>query len=328
MTYEEARARATQLNALHHVKRQEEQVQKILREQADEQRRHSSAMPPVFASEFEQRFIRKRDSQTEQGIRSTSRSYIRWRAAQRMIAAVGIDPSEWFYHVDKIYDYFHQQKMSLKYLQSILGIANLWGFYFCRKLGRPFLPVPAPRGYERQRLFTANNEKVKGVARASKPITPENLSEVKSNLNQNNFDWIFLSVWFGLRPKEVDSMHSRDMWRIEILPTGRQILWVFQTKIIALPPEDRWKPIPIIFREQEDGLNLIKSDKYRRPLMKTMRRHFGKGVTLYGGRKGFSDLMLSKKQTFENISVWMGHSSLQRTWRSYKERRRFHLEGF
>jgi hypothetical protein len=62
--------------------------------------------------------------------------------------------------------------------------------------------------------------------------------------------------------------------------------------------------------------------------MKTMHFHFGKGITLYGGRKGFTDLMLSKNQSLENICVWMGHSTLQRTWTSYKSRRYFHLAGF
>lgn len=59
-----------------------------------------------------------------------------------------------------------------------------------------------------------------------------------------------------------------------------------------------------------------------------MRRYFGEGVTLYAERKGFSDLMLSKNQTLENISIWMGHSTIQRTWTSYKQRRKFHLAGF
>lgn len=59
-----------------------------------------------------------------------------------------------------------------------------------------------------------------------------------------------------------------------------------------------------------------------------MVRYFGPGVTLYAGRKGFSDLMLSRGQSFENISIWMGHSTLQRTWRSYKSRRKFHVDGF
>jgi hypothetical protein len=112
------------------------------------------------------------------------------------------------------------------------------------------------------------------------------------------------------------------------LATGRKILWVLQTKIIALPPEDRWKPIPIVFDQQGFGLRIIDSGLFKRPLTNTVRKYFGSGTTLYGGRKGFSDLMLSKGQAFENISIWTGHSTLDRTWKSYKRRRKFHLNGF
>jgi hypothetical protein len=59
--------------------------------------------------------------------------------------------------------------------------------------------------------------------------------------------------------------------------------------------------------------------------MKTMRKYFGEGVDLYAGRKGFTDLMLAKGHSLENISVWMGHSTLERTWKSYKNRRRYHF---
>src|SRR5262249_18835691 len=147
-------------------------------------------------------------------------------------------------------------------------------------------------------------------------------------MKERDFNWLFLSVWLGLRPKEVDSLHSQAYWRIETLPTGRKILWVFQTKIIALPPEDRWKPIPILFAEQECALCIIATGSFRRPIRKMLRKWFGPGVTTYAGRKGFTDLMLSKQQSIENISIWMGHSSLQRTWRSYKLRRKFHVPGY
>ena len=135
-------------------------------------------------------------------------------------------------------------------------------------------------------------------------------------------------MWFGLRPTEVDSLHKKESWRIEVLPTGRKVLWVYQTKIIGVPPEDRWKPIPLLFDEQHFALRIIEADNFKRPLTQTMRRYFGPGITLYAGRKGFSDLMLSKNQSFENISVWMGHASFQRTWKSYKQRRKFHVPGF
>jgi hypothetical protein len=46
-----------------------------------------------------------------------------------------------------------------------------------------------------------------------------------------------------------------------------------------------------------------------------MRQYFFKDIDLYGGRKGFTDLMLSKRNTVENISIWMGHRTLDRTWK-------------
>jgi hypothetical protein len=134
-----------------------------------------------------------------------------------------------------------------------------------------------------------------------------------------------LTVWLGLRPKEVENLRDENLWRIETLITGRKILWVFQTKVIALPPEDRWKPIPLLFDEQEFALRIIEGRNFKRPLSKTMKRYFGSGIDLYGGRKGFVDLMLSRGQTLENISIWMGHSTVARTWRSYKNKKLFHV---
>lgn len=268
MTIQEAKARAKQLNSQLHLKRQEERLRKIDETQACEQRRYDSVLPPEFTAEFELRFVRQRDSQTIQGLRKNTRSYTVWRAAQKMIAAIGVEPSDWFYHSRDIYDYFFSQRYSIKYASRILYMANLWGFYICRKMARPFLAVPMPRGFERQRLIEANNEKAKGVSRASLAITPLELTQAKSALNQESFNWIFLSVWFGLRPKEIDDLKSAEFWKIEILFNGRKILWIYQTKVVALPPEHRWKPIPILFEEQEFALKIIKdgnfSDRLRR----------------------------------------------------------------
>lgn len=191
------------------------------------------------------------------------------------------------------------------------------GLLFCRKLAFPFLAIPIPKGYERARLIEANYEKQDStVRRASQPLSTFDLLNAKEKLNQANFNWLYLSVCLGLRPQEIDNLHNLRLWRIEknSTSTGKDILWVFQTKIVALPPEDRWKPIPIIFDEQKFALRMLEAKCFKRPLSKTMRLHFGKGTTLYAGRKGFVDLMLAK-----------GHSTLERTWRSYKQRRKFHL---
>ena len=325
---EEAKARAKQLNAQLHLKRQEERLKKMEDERFQLQKRHDAVLPYEFVAEFEERFIRKSVRQTEEGFRRSASAYKKWQAAQRMIVAIGTDPSEWFYDTYKIYDYFYHQKMSVSYISSILRMANLWGFFFCRKLARPFLPISSPRGYERLRLIEAHYEKQKNVCRPSKPLFLEDLYKVKGSLNKKNFNWLFISIWFGLRPQEIDNLKDKNFWKIEILPSGRKILWVLQTKIIAVPFEDRWKPIPLLFDEQFFALKIIESGNFKRPLVKTMRKHFDQGVTLYGGRKGFTDFMLSKGQSLENISIWMGHSTLSRTWRSYKNRRQFHLAGF
>ena len=96
----------------------------------------------------------------------------------------------------------------------------------------------------------------------------------------------------------------------------------------GLPREDRWKPIPILYDEQKFGLKIIENQNFKRPLVKTIRKHLGDGYRLYGGRKALTDLMLSKGHELENISIWMGHSTINRTWRHYKNHRKFHIEGF
>jgi len=83
-------------------------------------------------------------------------------------------------------------------------------------------------------------------------------------MNQANFNWLFLSVWPGLRHQEIDNLHESDLWRVEIPLVGRNVFWIYQTKIIDLPPEDRWKPIPILYEEQEFAMRIIESGNFKR----------------------------------------------------------------
>lgn len=325
MTLDEAKIRARQLNAQDFVKRQEERIQRISIEENNNKKRYDSVLPIEFVEEFEKRLLRTRDAETRKGRRKTSHARSKWKAAQKMIVALKIDPSEWYYYNKEVYDYFHEQQLSISYTISILSLVNAWGYFICRKLAKPFLPVTRPRGYERQRLLDAHYQRNKNSRKASDPLPPEVLNDASGKMNQANFNWLFISVWLGLRPQEIDNLHEQQLWRIETPIVGRKIFWIYQTKIIALPPDDRWKPIPILYEEQEFALRIIQSGNFKRPLVKTMRQYFSKDIDLYGGRKGFTDLMLSKGNTIENISIWMGHSTLDRTWRSYKQKMKFHL---
>ena len=325
MTLDEAKIRARQLNAQDFVKRQEERIQRIAIEENNNKKRYDSVLPIEFVEEFEKRLLRTRDAETRKGRRKTSHARSKWKAAQKMIVALKIDPSEWYYYNKEVYDYFHEQQLSISYTISILSLVNAWGHFICRKLAKPFLPVTRPRGYERQRLLDAHYQRNKNSRKASDPLPPEVLNDASGKMNQANFNWLFISVWLGLRPQEIDNLHERQLWRIETPIVGRNIFWIYQTKIIALPPDDRWKPIPILYEEQEFALRIVQSANFKRPLVKTMRQYFSKDIDLYDGRKGFTDLMLSKGNTIENISIWMGHSTLDRTWRSYKQKTKFHL---
>ena len=325
MTIEEAKVRARQLNAQDFVKRQEDRIQRIAIEENNNKKRYDSVLQIEFVEEFEKRLLRTRDAETRKGRRKTSHARSKWKAAQKMIVALKIDPSEWYYYNKEVYDYFHEQQLSISYTISILSLVNAWGYFICRKLAKPFLPVTRPRGYERQRLLDAHYQRNKNSRKASDPLPPEVLVSARGKMNQANFNWLFISVWLGLRPQEIDNLHEQQLWRIETPIVGRKIFWIYQTKIIALPPDDRWKPIPILYEEQEFVLRIIQSGNFKRPLVKTMRLYFSKYIDLYGGRKGFTDLMLSKGNTIDNISIWMGHSTLDRTWRSYKQKTKFHL---
>lgn len=325
MSFQDAQARVKQLNCQIKIKRQEEHIFKYHEIDKKMRLKYDSMFPDEFVAEFEERFIRPWGILSKKQRKNrTTRRLVLWRAVQKLITTIHLEPTDWFYNTYEIYDYFYQQKLSLGYIQSILKLSNLWGYFISRKLSKPFNPIPHPKGYERQRLIEVYYQK-KSARRPSSPITPNDLNIIKNKINQENFNWLFLSVWLGLRPMEIDLLKDDHMWIIDNLPSNKKVLWVFQTKIIALPPEDRWKPIPIIFDEQFFALEIIKSKYFKRPLVKTIKYHISSNANLYGGRKGFVDLMLSRGQRLENISIWMGHSTLSRTWRSYKNKRVYHF---
>ena len=128
------------------------------------------------------------------------------------------------------------------------------------------------------------------------------------------------------RPKEIDQLHDPKMFKLESIFNEATVIWIYQTKITSVPPDRRWKPIPLIFPEQERIISIIKTGHFKRPLNKTIKRHFGEKTTLYGGRKGFTDLMISRNQRLEDISHWLGHRSIERTWKNYKDYRIVHYK--
>lgn len=238
-----------------------------------------------------------------------------WHAAKAMIAALKIDPTEFEDSKQLIYRYFAKKQFALGYCEKILRCLNLYGKFYSKKFKKYVEAVPLPSGYDRSDIADAHYEK-NPHGGASKPLTTSNLEKLKGNLSEPQYNWMFISLWAGLRPFEIECLHKEGTYRWEC-KEGVDILCVYQSKLKKLPRDKRWKRIPMVEPEQVGMKELIESKKFEKPLVKTVQRYLSEQYTCYAGRKGFEKLMTSRNHEFVNISRWLGHQDLNRTFRDY-----------
>lgn len=273
---------------------------------------------PTDLAEFETRDLFRH---VKSGSVAWRKKQIHWDAGTAVIVELALPIEDWFQEAERFYDYFLQKEWSPSYSQKILDLINRWGRFVSRRRKLYFEPIPRPSGRNLDALSDAHYDRHK-EKHTSRPLTPSLLEKAKRGLNNiAQYNWLFLTVWFGLRPLEVDSLKKPPgdrSWKLE-----PEYLQVYQTKLHGkgLSPEDRLKRIPIGLPEHKQGVLIIQSGQFERPLAKTIRKHCGAGITTYGGRKGFTDLMLSKGRSIEEIALWMGHRSIEMTWKRYKGRK-------
>lgn len=245
---------------------------------------------------------------------------------QKMCVSLNLDASEFKSNSKKIYKYFIEQKISPSYASRLITILNRWGVFVSKSRNKFYEEVQIPKGNQLSAIADAQQTKSGintelGVRTESLPLSPEKLNTAKGRLSGEHYNWLFLSIWLGLRPEEVDLLKNLKRFKVEAdLKRKLTILHVYQSKLRSVAENKRWKYIPIIFPEQFRCLEIIKDGRFERPLNKTVRKHVGSGITLYGGRKGFVDLMLSKGQKLEDISMWLGHKDISTTWLHYKDK--------
>ena len=245
---------------------------------------------------------------------------------QKMCNELRIQPAEYRDETKAIYKYFIKKKISPSYADRIVTLLNRWGKFVSKSNGSYFDEVDAPRARERSAIADSQQTKSGtdtelGVRTESLPLTPDLLKKSKDKLKIEQYNWLHLSVWLGLRPEEVELLKNKKRHKVEYNSKRKiQILRVYQSKLQSISEDKRWKTIPIIFPEQEICLELIDNGNFKRPLHKIVRKYVGQGITLYGGRKGFVDLMLSKGQKLEDISMWLGHRDISTTWQHYKDK--------
>ncbi len=244
------------------------------------------------------------------------------RCMRKLILDLEIDPSEWPNQPEKIFRWFRGQKLSLSTIEKVLPLLNDYGYFYCREYKKPFLPVAAPRGEVARRIEDTNLDSRGVDAHESSPLTPRLLEKLKV-LPEEQYRWVRYSLYFGLRPSEVDALTQKNRdktWKVTVDKGRIPILHLYQTKLTKIARDRRWKRIPAILPEQVRALDEIKrGEQTKRPYPKIIQKHLGQGFGTYMGRKGFEKLMREHGQKNENISRWFGHQDVRTTERNYRE---------
>lgn len=309
MSVDEAKAWCSQLNASEHQKRVNEKREAAKRRLKEKESQLNLGVPDDWALEFEKFKLSGNKKQASH-----------WLATKSIVSELKLDISDWAYYKEQYYRLFQRRQYSYSYVQKILYLINLWGAFLSRRRKVYFEPIPYPAGIDKQRIIDAYEEKGRT---ASKPLNSDTLQLHENNFSPENYKWLYMSVWLGLRPSEVDQLKQAagKFWYIDN-SQPISVLWVYQSKLVGVKKEDRYKPIPLKYPEQSLCIPMIESKAFKRPLNKTLQKYFGPGYTCYAGRKGFTDLMLAKGESLEAISQWLGHKSIDRTWKSYKDKKK------
>lgn len=319
MTHEQARARAHQLNNENAVRRQEQSALARIASRIEKDRLYHSVFIP---EDLNQQFIKWLDENVTGNETHRQKIRIHWSTAKKMLIGVMCLPHEYAANKKQFYRYITTQEYSLDYAKKLLRMVNLYGQFTARLTGKYYEHIPRPRGHDREMINDAyiDSDSYFGP---SESLTPETLNQVKDALKQEQWKWLFCTVWLGLRPSELDQImedRKNQYWRVEEGETD--VLWVYQPKLTSKPRPKRWKPIPILYPEQKEALGFVFEGGAAKPLAKTIKKYTGQQITLYGGRKGFTDLMLGRGQRLEDIAQWLGHSSIEMTWTKYKDKTR------
>jgi integrase len=322
MTIDEAKVRAASLNAQTAYNKAEEKkkIRSISRVQKTE-RIKSAFLPEADCEQFESQTLFKRFARRDLNSQRYKKALSHWAYVQKMIASVAMDPSDWSEKATSFYEYFQDQKTSPEYVSKLIRILNYWGHFTAKKHAKSFLPVAMPRGEDKQLIADIyyNSE---GEGGPADPLNMPMLEKAQPQFTvPGHFEWLYISVAFGLRPSELDSLKIPGTWAIYWDSKNEvDVLKVYQPKLSSVSEQNRWKHIPIIYEEQKKARVLIDNGIFKRPLTKTLRKIFPVRITPYYGRKGFTDWMLDRGQDLQDIASFLGHQSLETTIRFYKQR--------
>ena len=325
MTFEQADEQAKAYNQETKIKKRKE-VQFTMDIQ-DKSYLNDKSLPEKLVSAFQEE-LEKEYKDNEERLDTILQH---WTSAKKLLGKNKIDYTEFYDKRFDIFKYYEQKCWSADYIKRISKILNKWGSFCARKRGNFFEPIPKI-GIRFNKIAEARENKT-DIRRPATPLNWIDLKNLKTTFETEklteHWNWLFVGLFFGLRPSEIENLKKikdkktkEKFYKIEFDKTNKiNVLFVYQNKLINLPENKRWKIIPIFEPEQTEALKIIESGEFKKPLNKTLKRLFKiEGIEAYSPRKGFTDLMLERKYQLEDISTFLGHSSIETTWRHYKNK--------
>jgi integrase len=324
MSLEEAKDRASQIN-----KQSQLEAKKI----ANTKRRQElqAAIDDAYIPEkLEQSFCELLETEYEDNPDRLATIYKHWNTAKKLIAEVQLDPKDYFAEKALIFNYYKKRNWSPDYIKRITRILNQWGAFYARKHNSFFQEIPSLTQTQTQKIVDLRDASGTKFRAAAKPLMWTDLQNAKTSFQHAGlilqWNWLFIGLWFGLRPTEIDNLKIEKYWKVtKNKEHAIDVLEIYQTKLTSLPREQRWKQIPIYQAEQKEAMQIILTGEFERPLVKTIALRLGTGHDTYSPRKGFTDLMLNLGYTLDDVALFLGHESIDTTWKSYKNKKRFKL---
>lgn len=264
--------------------------------------------------EFEVLVLQKKLARGEGGKREVA-VFSRWKKAIRIIGTVPTTADEWGFNEELFYNSFAEDRIAPSYLEKILHLINLFGAFVCRREKKLYTPVASPKGFQKQRIIDAFDSSGKRSYKSA-PLTLSQLNKAKPLLSEKKWNWLYISLFLGLRPSEFASLRSKELHRVEIVE-AEAVLWLYQGKLKQIGKEDRWKQIALLEKEQQDCLRLIEEQNFEEPSLRELHRALGKQMHKYAGRKGFVLMLLNRGYDMDDISRAMGHKNILTTELKY-----------
>lgn len=321
MTPDQARAHAKKLNKLNEIKRKEQASQIKAAERLTDLGVVENSIIP---DEMSRAFVEYMEENWYGGLYNLRKQIFHWNKVQKILTALKVQPHEYFKEQKKFYKYFQMNGISKSYMEKLLKVINLWGDYYSEQSRTYFKRLPGPKGVVLEAIVDASEATGEGAH----PLDQKLLSKMNLKLPPGQWEYMHATLWLGLRPTELDDILENKSHMKVSHSEGVEVLSIYQTKLTSVPKPKRWKHIPIFHPEMERAVEFIQNGVIRKPLVKTLKKAAPgyDEIGLYSGRKGFTDLMLSLDQKLEDISMWLGHLSIERTWKNYKDKKKINFQ--